>query len=186
MQCNASTFLDTNVADSLQWYTKKEQGFRTGIWFSFNGIGIIVGSLLAYGIAQATKNHSTTIAPWKILFVSTGVFTIVIGIVFLFVMPDSQLNARWLSDNDKRLAVERVRINEQGIGNKHFKWYQFKEAMLDPMTWAFAFFALASGIPIGGVTNFFSQLVSSLCAVHLFKILAPASPCDLLGPAGQT
>lgn len=57
------------------------------------------------------------------------------------------------------LAVERVRINQQGIGNKHFKMYQFEEAMKDPMTWAFAFYALVADIPNGGISNFFSQLV---------------------------
>ena len=25
-----------------QWYTKKEQGFRTGIWFSFNGFAQVL------------------------------------------------------------------------------------------------------------------------------------------------
>jgi ACS family allantoate permease-like MFS transporter len=81
--------------------------------------------------------------------------------VFLWVIPDNQLNARWLSQEDRVLAVERVRINQQGIGNKHFKMYQFKEAMKDPMTWAFAFYALVADIPNGGISNFFSQLVCS-------------------------
>jgi ACS family allantoate permease-like MFS transporter len=37
--------------------------------------------------------------------------------------------------------------------------YQVKEALLDPMTWAFFFYALIADIPNGGITNFFSQLV---------------------------
>ena len=76
-------------------------------------------------------------------------------------MPDNQLNARWLSKDDRRLCVERVRINQQGIGNKHFKLYQLKEALLDPLTWAFVFYALVADIPNGGITNFFSQLIVS-------------------------
>ena len=76
-------------------------------------------------------------------------------------MPDNQLNARWLSKGDRRLAIERVRVNQQGIGNKHFKMYQFKEALLDPLTWAFAFYACAADIPNGGISNFFSQLIVS-------------------------
>jgi ACS family allantoate permease-like MFS transporter len=76
-------------------------------------------------------------------------------------MPDNQLNARWLSKDDRRLAVERVRINQQGIGNKHFKLYQLKEALLDPLTWAFAFYACVADIPNGGISNFFSQLIVS-------------------------
>lgn len=76
-------------------------------------------------------------------------------------MPDNQLNARWLSKDDRRLAVERVRINQQGIGNKHFKLYQLIEALLDPLTWAFAFYACVADIPNGGISNFFSQLIVS-------------------------
>jgi len=87
--------------------------------------------------------------------------TVTVGIIFLFVMPDNQLNARWLSKDDRRLCVERVRVNQQGIGNKHFKLYQLKEALLDPLTWAFVFYAIVADIPNGGLTNFFSQLIVS-------------------------
>ncbi|QKX59085.1 uncharacterized protein TRUGW13939_06216 [Talaromyces rugulosus] len=144
-----------------QWWTKQEQGKRTGIWFSFNGVGQIVGGLIAYGIAVGTREHGSSIEPWKIIFLATGLFTICIGCYFFYLIPDNQLNARWLSPEDRILAVERVRVNQQGIGNKHFKLYQFKEALLDPMVWGFVFYALLADIPNGGITNFFSQLIVS-------------------------
>ena len=144
-----------------QWYTKSEQGFRTGIWFSFNGFAQIFGGLVAYGIARGARLNGFTIAPWKIVFLFTGVLTAAVGILFLFIMPDSQLNARWLSQSDRRLAIERVRVNQQGIGNKHFKTYQLLEALKDPLTWAFVFYSLVTSIPNGGISNFFSQLIVS-------------------------
>lgn len=143
-----------------QWYTKKEQGARTGIWFSFNGFGQIFGGLVSYGIAVGSRLHGSAIAPWKIVFLVNGILTACLGIVFYFVMPDNQLNARWLKPRDRILAIERVRINQQGIGNKHFKFYQFREALADPLVWAFVFYACAADIPNGGISNFFSQLVS--------------------------
>lgn len=129
------------------------------LWYSFNGWAQILGGLVAYGIAVGTQKHGSSIDPWKIVFLFTGALTVTLGLIFLWMVPDSQLNARWLSKEDRILAVARVRINQQGIGNKHFKWYQVKEALLDPMTWAFFFFALIADIPNGGITNFFSQLV---------------------------
>ncbi|MCJ1397863.1 hypothetical protein MMC11_001059 [Xylographa trunciseda] len=144
-----------------QWYTKNEQGTRTGIWFSFNGFAQIFGGLVAYGIATGTAKSGSSIEPWKIVFLLTGLLTVSVGIIFLFVMPDNQLNARWLTKDEQRLAVERVRVNQQGIGNKHFKAYQLKEAFTDPLSWAFVFYALVADIPNGGVTNFFSQLIVS-------------------------
>ena len=144
-----------------QWYTKKEQGSRTAIWSSFNGFAQILGGLIAYGIARGDVQHKYSLAPWKIIFLIAGLFTIVLGLVFLFVVPDNQLNAWWLSKDDRILAIERVSVNQQGIGNKYFKMYQFKEAILDPLTWAFVLLAILSDIPNGGLTNFFSQLIEA-------------------------
>ena len=142
-----------------QWYTKYEQGSRTAIWFSFNGWAQIFGGLVAYGFATGSAKGHFTIAPWKAFFVFTGCLTICMGLLFWWIVPDNQLNARWLSKKDRLLAVERVRVNQQGIGNKTFKAYQFKEALLDPLTWAFFFFALIVDIPNGGLTNFFSLII---------------------------
>jgi len=132
-----------------QWYTIKEQGTRTGIWFSFNGWGQILGGFVAYGIAVGTEAHPLSIHSWQLLFLVIGLFTAAIGVLFLLVMPDSQLNARFLTPQERVLAVERIRINQQGVGNKHFKWYQFKEALTDPMVWAFVFYSLVADIPNG-------------------------------------
>ncbi|KAF2240807.1 membrane transporter [Trematosphaeria pertusa] len=142
-----------------QWYTRTEQGSRTGIWFSFNGFAQIFGGLVAYGIAVGCRKHGTSLEPWKIVFLVTGLLTSSIGIIFLWVVPDNQLNCRWLSKEDRILAIERIRMNGQGVGNKHFKLYQLKEALLDPLAWAFFFYALIADIPNGGISNFFSQLI---------------------------
>ena len=150
-----------------QWYTKSEQATRVGIWFSFNGFAQIFGGLVAYGIAKGTKAHPASLAGWRIVFLFTGCLTAALGVIFWFVMPDNQLNARWLKPRDRILAVERVRVNQQGIGNKHFKLYQLKEALLDPLTWAFFFYALVADIPNGGISNFFSQLASLFLLPHV-------------------
>ncbi len=144
-----------------QWYTKKEQGSRTAIWFSFNGWAQIFGGCLAYGIAVGCRKTGTTIEPWKIVFLVTGLLTTALGVAFLWIVPDNQLNCRWLSKEDQLLAIERVRVNQQGIGNKHYKLYQLKEALLDPLSWAFFFYALIADIPNGALLTL-QALLSSL------------------------
>lgn len=91
--------------------------------------------------------------------------TILLGIVFYWYMPDNQLNARWMSEADRILAVHRIRGNQQGIGNKHFKRYQLVEALRDPMSWAFTFYACVTSIGGGGLSGFFSQMVSAVTRV---------------------
>lgn len=66
-----------------QWYTKSEQGSRTGIWFGFNGFAQIFGGLVAYDIAVGTRTTGTLIELWKIVFLFTGLLTGSLGFVFL-------------------------------------------------------------------------------------------------------
>lgn len=157
-----------------QWYTKKEQGSRTGIWFSFNGFAQIFGGCVAYGIAVGCRKTDTTIEPWKIVFLVTGVLTICVGFLFLWIMPDNQLNCRWLSKEDQILAIERVRVNQQGIGNKHYKVYQLKEAFTDPLSWAFFFYALIADIPNGMFHKYFYIFTTDPVNRRYLKLLLSA------------
>jgi len=72
--------------------TVQEQGTRTGIWFSFNGWAQIFGGFVAYGIAKGTAKHPAALEGWKIVFLVTGILTVAMGIIFLFVVPDNQMN----------------------------------------------------------------------------------------------
>ncbi|KAI1283994.1 major facilitator superfamily transporter allantoate [Xylaria sp. FL0933] len=145
------------VLFTSQWYTTPEQGTRVSWWFSFNGWGQIVGGLVAYGIA--TTHDHLLVKGWQLIFLVFGLFTALLGVLFLYWMPDSQLNARFLTEHERLMAVERIRVNQQGVGNKHFKWYQCREALTDPLVWAFVLYSFFSSIPNGGITNYFSQLI---------------------------
>ena len=97
-----------------QWYTKKEQGIKTSIWFSFNGFANVLGGLVAYGVAKGSLAKHEAVASWKILFLLWGSVTVAVGAVFVILMPDSPLKARFLNSTERRLAVERTRSNQQG------------------------------------------------------------------------
>jgi MFS transporter, ACS family, allantoate permease len=116
-----------------QWYRQHEQGGRTGLWFSFNGFAQIVGGMVAYGIAKGTEAGQTSLAGWKIMFLWTGLTTFVFGVLLFLFMPDNPLKARFLNTQERILVIERIRGNQQGVGNRHFKKYQFIEALKDPL-----------------------------------------------------
>jgi hypothetical protein len=50
-------------------------------------------------------------------------------------MPDSPVDAKFLKYEDKLIAIERLRMNQMGIGSGVWKWEHVREAMLDPKTW---------------------------------------------------
>lgn len=143
-----------------QWYKANEQFLRTAIWFSSNGLGTIIGSSIAYGLA--TREGSYTLAAWKVLFITIGCMTIAVGFMILIHIPDLPVKAWFLSDEQRKQVVLRIKSNQQGFGNKHFKWHQFKEALLDINTWIFFFFSVAFQIPNGALTNFGSLLLKGV------------------------
>ena len=40
---------------------------------------------------------------------------------YRFFLPDSPANAKFLTPEEKRLAVLRIKVNQTGVENKHFK-----------------------------------------------------------------
>lgn len=165
-----------------QWYKKEEQFIRTALWFSCNGIGTIIGSgAIAYNVYM--NDGSYTMEAWKLIFVITGCLTISLGFVVMLHLPDTPAQAWFLSDEEKVLVVERIRSNQQGFGNKHFKKHQFIEAITDIKTWLFFLFAIANNIPNGGITNFGSILLTGMgyTPAHALLMQMPQGAVEVVG-----
>ncbi|KAI1083129.1 MFS general substrate transporter [Whalleya microplaca] len=144
------------------WYRGSEQTARIAIWCLANGAAQIIGGAIFFGVARGLEsNPSITFPGWKVVFILTGLLTIVLGVVLWFFLPSSIPEAKWLTEEEKMLAIERLRVNEQGIGSRQFKMYQFKEAMVDIRTWLYFLLTLSLEIPSGGTTVFFSKLIQS-------------------------
>lgn len=94
------------------------------------------------------------------VFVVTGCLTLFLGFVIFFHNPDTPAGAWFLSDHEKVMVVERIRSNQQGFGNNHFKKSQFVEALTDHRTWLFVLFSLSNNIPNGGLTSFGTILLN--------------------------
>jgi MFS family permease len=152
------------------WYTRRQQPVRIGLWYTANGFGIALGGLLGYGIGHI---HGA-LASWRFEFLIIGALCCIWGIVIVIFMPDSPVTAKFLSNHEKRIAVERLKGNQTGVENKHFKMYQLKEAFLDPKLYLFYLLGVVGNIPNGGISNFgtiiikgfgFSTLVTTLMQV---------------------
>ena len=128
---------------SSAWYSRQDQPLRMGIWFSFNGVALILGGLLAYGLGHINVG----IASWKWMFIVTGALSVIWAVVIWFLLPDNQGKAWFLNDSEKRAALEMVRLNHTGIHNDRFQRQQLVEALLDPKTWMFALMALVWNVP---------------------------------------
>lgn len=129
------------------WYTRRQQPVRMGLWYTANGFGIAIGGLLGFGIGHIKG----ALPSWKYEFLIIGALCCCWGIVMLIMLPNNPVTARGFTERERRIAVERLRVNQTGVENKHFKMYQLRECLLDPKTYFFFCLGVVGNIPNGGI-----------------------------------
>jgi MFS family permease len=116
------------------YYTQSEQSMRQSWWFSSTGLFTILGGALNYGFAQIT---SGSLKRWQYIYLLAGCLTLLFGI-FCFFMPNSPVTAWFLTEDERFVAVERLRYGQTGVRCTKFKWSQLKEAVSDVKVWLVA------------------------------------------------
>lgn len=66
-----------------------------------------------------------------------------------------------LTPEEKVWAIERLRENQTGIENTHFKFYQVLECFKDPQTWMLSLITISSNVPNGAVSSYQATLIKS-------------------------
>ncbi|KAG9231960.1 major facilitator superfamily domain-containing protein [Amylocarpus encephaloides] len=146
------------------WYTRKELGFRTAIFYSGALISGAFSGLIAAGIKYG-MDGSLGLRAWRWLFIIEGAITIVIAIISFWILPNFPRTTSWLTEEERALAVWRL---EEDIGAEDWldsKHQSFKEglklAFSDIKT--YVLMVLLFGIVASGtVTNFFPTVVKTL------------------------
>lgn len=115
---------------SSQWYSKSEQAPRFSFWYCGLGFGQIIGGAISYGFQHVAP--AAGLAGWRIMFITLGCVTVVIGLATLLLVPDTPMQARWLTDAEKVALLKHVSVNRTGIQSRAFKPRQIIEALKDP------------------------------------------------------
>jgi hypothetical protein len=85
----------------------------------------------------------------------------VVAIIMYFWMPDSPTEAKFLSDDDKVLAIERLRSNHMGVMSREWRYPQFFEAFWDVKTWLWIALIFAISVPSNGISTFGPLIIQS-------------------------
>lgn len=138
------------------FYTRAEHTKRVGYWYMAGMGGSSFLGLVAFALLHIT---GTKLMPWQWMMIIMGIVTFLFGIVFFFFFPDSPTSARFLSVEERALAVERIKVNQAGVENKTWKKAQFIEALFDLKVWIMAAFAFLSHVPVS--MTFQKQIIVS-------------------------
>ncbi|KAJ9645424.1 hypothetical protein H2204_001003 [Knufia peltigerae] len=139
-----------------QFYKKNEQSFRMGVWYAASGLITLVAPLVNYGLGHIQGSLS----PWRYMYIVGGIITTLWSAVIYLFMPPDPIRAKGFSERERYIAVARLRINNSGVRNTHFKKQQVLELFRDEKFWLIFAQAFLSMIAAGPVNTFMPIIIS--------------------------
>ncbi|KAJ5932127.1 hypothetical protein N7516_006616 [Penicillium verrucosum] len=149
------------------WYTQEEQTLRQAWWFSGTGWFTIIGSALNYGFGQITAG---SLKRWQYIYILAGALTFLFGL-WCCTMPNSPVSAWFLTSEERRVAVERLRKGQTGVRCHKIKFDQIKESFMDIKVYLVAIMMAAAYTINGAISGFGPLIVSTFGYDTLHSIL---------------
>ncbi|GJH13446.1 MFS transporter [Caballeronia novacaledonica] len=112
------------------WYPSARRGriialFMTGIPIS----GVIGGPLSGWILHAMSGTHG--LAGWQWLFLLEAIPSLVLGFAIIFMLDKGIEQAKWLTDDEKKILAANVAADAQGVES-----HSFKDGFTNPMVWA--------------------------------------------------
>ncbi|PSK55142.1 hypothetical protein B9Z65_2531 [Elsinoe australis] len=143
------------------WYKRSEFGIRCAIFFSAAALAGSFGGLLAAGIAQmdGVGNHPG----WAWIFILEGIATVLIGIACWWLVYDFPDEATFLSDEDRRRVIRRLKLDNQASANHEDFNIKYAYASLkDWKTYAFAVIYMGADGALYAFSLFLPSIIREL------------------------
>jgi MFS family permease len=145
-----------------RWYRRSELSFRLGMYMVTTPLAGAFGGLLASGILAMDSVGS--LKGWRMIFVIEGIITTLLGLVALVFLTNSPMSARWLSAEEKELAIERLkseRVGQDEVLDKMSK-VKIKRGVLNPITLSTAFIFHLNNITALGISFFLPTIIRAI------------------------
>lgn len=172
-------FLESGVSPMFMlivggWYKKSEQALRMGAWYCATAYASAVSPLINYGLGHIKGGSLNS---WQYMYLFAGAITVLWAFVILFFLPPDPIRAKGFDERERYIAVARMRENNSGVRNKHFKLEQLWESLYDIKFWLAFSMSFLMMIANGPVSSFLPIIISGFGFNRLNSLL-------LVMPAG--
>ncbi|KAL7797402.1 major facilitator superfamily domain-containing protein [Trichoderma ceciliae] len=145
-----------------RWYRRSELAFRLSLYIVMSPLAGAFGGLLASAILKL--DHVGGVQTWRMIFVVEGIITIGLGLVGFLTLTDRPETARWLSQEEKDLAIARIkseRIGTTAVIDSMDK-VKIKRGIFNPVTLSTSLIFLLNNITVQGLAFFAPTIVATL------------------------
>ncbi|KAH8816716.1 retrograde regulation protein 2 [Xylogone sp. PMI_703] len=145
-----------------RWYRRSELTFRLSLYVVAAPLSGAFGGLLASGILKLS--HFGSLHTWRMIFAIEGIITCGLAIFAFFALTDRPATARWLSQEEKDLAVARIKSERVATTEVLDKVDSTKllRGILNPVTLATSFIFLLDNITVQGLAFFAPTVVATI------------------------
>lgn len=145
-----------------RWYRRSELAFRLGLYVVMAPLAGAFGGLLASAIL--TLDHFGSLHAWRMIFAIEGIITIGLGLIAFFTLTDRPETARWLTQEEKDLAIARVKSERVATTEVLDKIDRAKmlRGIFSPVTLATSMIFLLNNITVQGLAFFAPTIVRTI------------------------
>ncbi|KAL4804137.1 major facilitator superfamily domain-containing protein [Aspergillus unguis] len=145
-----------------RWYRRSELAFRLSLYIVMAPLAGAFGGLLASAIL--TLDHFGGLHTWRMIFAIEGIVTIALAIISFFTLTDRPETARWLSQEEKDLAIARLKAERVATTEvlDRIDTKKLLRGIFSPVTLATSFIFLLNNITVQGLAFFAPTIVKTI------------------------
>lgn len=142
------------------WYAPRDLPNRIAFFYACGQLSGAVSGFLAYAIGFLDQKRG--ISGWQWVFIIEGIPPIVLGIYALFFLPNYPETAKFLSEEEKRVLIERMPKTAPTVNGKVFDWDQVKILLRTPHFYTYSFLWFCHSVGGWGISYVLPSIVSDL------------------------
>lgn len=145
-----------------RWYRRSELAFRLSLYIVMAPLAGAFGGLLASAILKL--DHFAGLHRWRMIFAIEGIITMGLGLIALFTLTDRPATARWLTKEEKDLAIARVKSERVGttVVLDSIDKTKLIRGIFSPVTLSTAFVFLLNNVTVQGLAFFLPTIVKTI------------------------
>jgi MFS family permease len=145
-----------------RWYRRSELAFRLSLYIVMAPLAGAFGGLLASGILKLS--HFGGLHTWRMIFAIEGIITCGLSLISYITLTDRPATARWLTQEEKDLAIARVkseRVATTEVLDRIDK-PKILRGIISPVTLSTAFIFLLNNVTVQGLAFFAPTIVKTI------------------------
>ncbi|KAM0750490.1 MFS general substrate transporter [Meredithblackwellia eburnea MCA 4105] len=142
------------------YFKRNERHWRVAVFFGGAAVAGAFGGVLAWAIGH--MEHVGSRPNWAWIFILEGILTVLVGISAFFWVPGYPLDAKFLTDREKMILLDRLAKDGDSADKEPFSWDGVWAAFKDPLVIAYALLFHGFAFPLYSLSLFLPTIISGL------------------------